>query len=360
MPLSLLVKPVSGLCNMRCAYCFYAEETARRSSGDAGVMSERTLEHLIARAFRHAQDEVYFAFQGGEPTLAGLCFYQRVVELQERYNANRLPVLNSIQTNGLSLSDELIGFLAEHRFLVGVSLDGTQAIHDALRPDAAGQPTWARVRANIERLRRAGAAVNILCVVTREAARSPEAVFDALKDYGYLQFIPCLDSPGAHCQWTPDAQEFSHFLSVTFRLYRRALLRGRYVSIRAFDNFLALANGQPPDSCAQCGQCAPYYVVEADGSVYPCDFYALDEWRLGSINDAGFDRLARSENARRFLRTAPLPEPCTHCAVYPLCRNGCRRERLEVTGLNRYCAAYRTLLPEVVSFSRDLPGRQTF
>lgn len=355
MPLSLLVKPVSLRCNMRCAYCFYAEEGARRAVGDAGVMSEKTLEHLIARAFRHAQDEVYFAFQGGEPTLAGLGYFERVVELQRRYNVNRLPVFNSLQTNGLHLSDELIAFLAEHRFLTGVSLDGTQAIHDAYRPDAGGLPTWSRVRGNIERLRQAGAAVNILCVVTREAAQNPEAVFDALKEYGYLQFIPCLDPPGQHSPWTPDAQEFSHFLKVTFRLYRRALMRGQPVSVRAFDNFLALGRGLPPDSCAQCGQCAPHYVIEADGSVYPCDFYALDEWYLGNINEAGFDRLARTETARRFLTPPPLPDACAACSVYPLCRNGCRRERLMDTGVNRYCAAYRALLPTLMATLEELP-----
>ena len=181
MPLSLLVKPVSGRCNMRCKYCFYAEETARRAAGDAGVMSERTMENLIARAFRHAQDSVYFAFQGGEPSLAGVDFFRRAVRLQEEHSAGRIPFFNSLQTNGLCLSDELIAFLAEKRFLVGVSLDGTQQAHDRYRLDASGRPTWARVRETLERLRRAGVEVNILCVVTREIARDPEAVFKSLQ-----------------------------------------------------------------------------------------------------------------------------------------------------------------------------------
>lgn len=350
MPLSLLVKPVSGRCNMRCKYCFYAEETARRASGDAGVMTERTLQNLIARAFRCAQDSVYFAFQGGEPSLAGVDFFRCAVRLQQEHSAGRVPYFNSLQTNGLCLSDELIAFLAENRFLVGVSLDGTQQAHDRYRLDASGRPTWARVRETLERLHRAGVEVNILCVVTREVAREPEAVFESLRPYGCLQFIPCLDPPdGPPGEWTPDAQEFGRFLTQTYRLYRRALLRGSYVSVRAFDNFLNMRRGLEPDSCAQCGRCAPYYVVEADGSVYPCDFYALDEWRLGNINETGFDRLARSPVASRFRAASlPVPEACRRCGCYSLCRNGCRRERLPESGVHRYCAAYRALLPSLL------------
>ena len=340
-PLSLLIKPVSGRCNMRCRYCFYADEVSGRASGDAGVMTERTLENLTARAFRYAEDAVYFAFQGGEPTLAGADFYRQALALQARYNPGRVQVFNSIQTNGLCLPDGLIDLLSENRFLVGVSLDGTQAIHDAYRPDAAGNATWARVRENIARLRQAGCAVNILCVVTREVAEHPWEVFETLSEYGYLQFIPCLDSPGRDCPWVPDAQSFGHFLTETFRLYRRAMQSGRYVSVRLFDNWLNMQAGREPDSCAQCGRCAPYFVVEADGSVYPCDFYAQDEWRLGNINETTFERLSRSPLEQRFLQGSyAVPQACQTCRSYPLCRNGCRRERDEATGLNRYCAGY--------------------
>ena len=344
-PLSLLIKPVSGRCNMRCKYCFYTDEVSGRASGDAGVMTGRTLENLTARAFRYAEDAVYFAFQGGEPTLAGADFYRQALALQARYNPGRVQVFNSIQTNGLCLPDGLIDLLSENRFLVGVSLDGTQAIHDAYRPDAAGNATWARVRENIARLRQAGCAVNILCVVTREVAEHPAEVFETLSEYGYLQFIPCLDSPGRACPWVPDAQSFGHFLTETFRLYRRAMQSGRYVSVRLFDNWLNMQAGREPDSCAQCGRCAPYFVVEADGSVYPCDFYAQDEWRLGNINETTFERLSRSPLEQRFLQGSyAVPQACQTCRSYPLCRNGCRRERDEATGLNRYCAGYREAL----------------
>lgn len=348
-PLSLLVKPVSGRCNMRCRYCFYTEELSRRAAGDAGVMTERTLESLLARAFRYADDAVYLAFQGGEPTLAGVDFYRKALLLEKQYNMNRLPVYFSLQTNALTLSDELIELLAENRFLVGVSLDGLQDAHDAYRLDAAGRPTWARVMASLERLRRARVPVNILCVVTREVAGRPREVFEALSEYGYLQFIPCLDLPGIHAPWTPDAREYGRFLQETFRLYRRALNAGRPVSVRQFDNWLSMRAGGEPDTCAQCGRCALSYVVEADGSVYPCDFYALDEWRLGNINEVGFERMSRSPAARRFLeRSGFVPEACGKCACYPLCRNGCRRERDELTGLNRYCEAYKALLSRAI------------
>ena len=182
-------------------------------------------------------------------------------------------------------------------------------------------------------------------MVTREVAEHPAEVFETLSEYGYLQFIPCLDSPGRDCPWVPDAQTFGRFLTETFRLYRRAMQSGRYVSVRLFDNWLNMQAGREPDSCAQCGRCAPYFVVEADGSVYPCDFYAQDEWRLGNINETTFERLSRSPLEQRFLQGSyAVPEACRTCRSYPLCRNGCRRERDEATGLNRYCAGYRSTI----------------
>ena len=144
-PLSLLIKPVSGRCNMRCKYCFYADEVSGRASGDAGVMTERTLENLTARAFRYAEDAVYFAFQGGEPTLAGLDFFRDFVKRAEDKCPRGVMMGFSIQTNGMVIDDEWAEFFAENNFLVGISMDGYHELHDLYRVDAGGNGSLLRL-----------------------------------------------------------------------------------------------------------------------------------------------------------------------------------------------------------------------
>ncbi len=339
----LMVKPVSGACNMRCPHCFYVDEMRRRAEGVRPGMRVETLERVVRAAFEYADSAVSFLFQGGEPTLAGVEFYEAFARLVRGYNVRGVPVSCALQTNGLEISDEMIGFLARERFLVGVSLDGGAATHDAARPDAAGGPTFERVRANLDRLRAARVECNALCVVNADVARRPEAAFKALARYGYAQFIPCLDpldGPPRFDALTPEA--YLAFLKAIFPLYERAYYAGRPVSVRNFDNWLMMLRGLPPESCAMMGRCSPNLVVESDGDLYPCDFYALDEWRLGNIADTTIAEALRSPTMRRFLESSlAVPNQCRACRWYPLCRNGCRRERDPETGINRWCEAHR-------------------
>ena len=140
--LSIMVKPVSGACNMRCKYCFYTDVMENRETPCFPRMTLETLETLVRRAIRHADGPISFAFQGGEPTLAGLDFYRALVEFERRYNTRGLPIDNSLQTNGYALSDEMIEFFAREHFLLGVSLDGDALAHDLMRVDQGGNPTF--------------------------------------------------------------------------------------------------------------------------------------------------------------------------------------------------------------------------
>ncbi len=348
-PLSIMIKPVSGLCNMRCAYCFYEDVSEHRQVKSLGRMDLETLEMLIRRAFAYADGSVSFAYQGGEPTLAGLDFYRTAMRLQAKYNTRGLRVDNALQTNGLLITDEFAAFLAEHKFLVGVSLDGSRETHDALRRDAGGAGTYDRALAGIERLKAHGVPFNILCVVTKEIAERGAETFDALAPYGYMQFIPCLDgfdeAPGLHAL---TAEAYGEFLKVTYDRYERQMRRGKPVSVRIFDNYLQMLAGYPPELCGMRGVCGRYFLVEADGSVYPCDFYVLDEWRLGNVREDSFARLARAAVGDTFVRRSAAPDPeCLACQWKDLCRGGCRRDRepfLEADGRfarNRFCAGYQ-------------------
>lgn len=346
-PISVLIKPASSLCNMRCKYCFYSDIADNREVKSYGIMSEATLENLIKRAFEYASGSATFAFQGGEPTLAGLDFYRKLIELEDRYNTNGIPVQNALQTNGYIIDDEWAEFLGKNKFLVGLSLDGTKDIHDALRVDAAGKGTFSRAQRAARLLRKHGVEFNILCVVNNFVARSPKKVYDALKEFGFIQFIPCLDGfDGEKKVFSLSAQRYTEFLKVTFREYYKDFCAGHPVSVRNFDNYVGMLLGRRPENCAMAGVCTCYTVVEGDGSVFPCDFYVLDEWKLGNINEASFEELTTCELARKFVSVSThRSEECTTCKWFPLCRGGCRREREPITdgtpSLNRFCESYK-------------------
>ena len=336
-PLHIMIKPVSGACNLHCRYCFYADEMHHRGQAVYPPMTQKTLEAVVRRTLIHADGAVTFMFQGGEPTLAGLPFYEALIAFVQRYNGRHLPVQYALQTNGYALSDEMIAFFARHGFLLGVSLDGIAPVHDAQRIDAAGEPTYERVRGTLDRLQTAGVPFNVLCVVNEQAAAHAREIYEALAPYRYIQFIPCLDAlDGQTHQLSEEA--YLSFLQTVFDLYERDWRRGHPVSIRSLDNWLQMLLGMPPESCAMNGRCSLQYVVESDGSVYPCDFYALDEWRLGNLNETSLLRISRTDTAKRFIGASlAVTEACRACRWYRLCRNGCRRERDPDTGLNRWC-----------------------
>lgn len=357
--LSIMVKPVSGACNMHCRYCFYTDVMSRRQTAIYPRMTLETLEALVRRAFRCADGQISFAFQGGEPTLIGLPFFEALMRFERAYNTRGLAVSNAVQTNGYDMPEELLSFFVREGFLIGVSLDGDRAAHDLLRLDRDGAPTYDRVRANVERFRRAGAELNILCVVNEYVARRPREVFQALAPCRNLQFIACLDDfDGEKTDYSLTEESYLRFLKITFDLYYEAFCAGRPVSIRNFDNYLGILLGIPPESCAMSGQCGQYFLIEADGSVYPCDFYVLDAWRMGNIRDTSFSRLSRSPASERFLaESLPVPPQCKACEWYALCRNGCKRERDAQSGINRWCACYRAFFSYAVPRFEDMARR---
>ncbi len=365
--LTTMIKPVSSACNMRCRYCFYADVARRRERACMGRMTDETLETLVRRAMRYAEGGVSFAFQGGEPTLAGEDFFRKLVEYEKRYNTRGLKVSNAVQSNGYDISDELMELFAVEDFLVGISLDGIEATHDALRIDAAGQGTYGRICATISRLEEKKVSFNILCVVNEYVARRPQEVFGSLSKYGYLQFIPCLDDlDGDRRDYSLTSESYTHFLKKTFDLYYDAYMRGRPVSVRNFDNYIGILLGQQPENCGMCGRCGQYYLIEADGSVYPCDFYVLDELRMGNINDASFFSLEKSPVGAEFRNASfHVDEKCRACKWYFLCRGGCRRDREPFVdgrpGLNKWCACFQALFeyayPRMTEIAKRITAR---
>ncbi|MBR5380333.1 MAG: anaerobic sulfatase maturase [Clostridia bacterium] len=348
-PLTVMIKPASSLCNFRCAYCFYSDVSSRREVASYGVMNDDTLSRLVRRAFAYAEGSVNFTFQGGEPTLAGKAFFRRFLELVRSYDRGRVKVNLAIQTNGWLIDREWCELFREGRFLVGVSLDGSRETHDACRLSAQGEGTWDRVTENLCLLRKNDVEYNVLCVVNRLIAERPRETFNALKPHGHVQFIPCLDGfDGETGPLSLDAASYGRFLTETFDLYEECILGGRPVSVRTFDNWLSMLMGYPPENCAMSGRCGRYFLVEADGGVYPCDFYVLDKWRLGNINEKTFRQLEASPLEQKFYEeSVPLADKCRACRWLPLCRGGCKRDR-------------EPLCPDDPSVSRLCEGHRTF
>lgn len=359
--ISFLIKPASSLCNMRCRYCFYADVSAHREVKSHGVMQPQTMCALIDRALALDEDaDITFAFQGGEPTVAGLDFFRAFTAYVEE-NRARQTIHYALQTNGYLLDREWAEFFHTHAFLVGISLDGYRDLHNWLRPDAAGAGTYDRVMRAIELLRDAQVDFNVLTVLTAQLAKHPQKLYKFYRQHklDYVQLIPCLpgfdDEEGDEFSLTPEA--FASFYKAFFRLWTEDFRRGHYVSVTLFDNVIPLFRGYPPQQCGMLGSCAPQFVVESNGDVYPCDFYVLDRYRCGNVATDTLEDMATCDAVKTFL--AEPRRDCSQCAACPferICHKNCKR--LNVAYYREDYCGYRDFLeyaaPAMQQIARSL------
>ncbi len=354
--ISILIKPASGLCNLRCKYCFYADEMKKRDRSNLGIMSDETLENVIKKTFEFAEGHVSCAFQGGEPTLAGISFYKKLIGYVAKYNIKNIKVDYSIQTNGIVLNDEWCAFLKEHNFLVGISLDGIKQIHDSFRLDEKEEGTYLKVLNSISLLKKYDVPFNILTVVNNKTALKAEKIYENYRKNGFLwqQYIACIDPYGETrgCEdYSLDPELYGEFLISLFRLWKEDLYAGKQPYIRQFENYLMIMLGMLPEACEQKGICSIQNVIEADGSVYPCDFYVFDEWKLGNLNtDSFYDIYKHREESGFIERSMEEDEECKTCPWRNLCRGGCRRHR-EDNGIfhkNYFCEGYKKFFEETI------------
>lgn len=350
---SILIKPASSNCNIDCRYCFYKCLSSNREQYSLGFMTEETLESLVREAVEYADGYLAFAFQGGEPALVGLGFYKKAVDLQKKYNTKGLVIENTIQTNGLLLDEEWARFLARENFLVGLSLDGPRKLHDRYRQGLEGGGTFEKVMESVKLLERFQVKYNIVSVVTQDAAGQASYLYKFYKRnrFPFVQLIPCMDEQGRSMAagvagqnpaLQPDS--YGRFLKEIFDLWYEDFMRGEDMEIRMFSNLAQLAAGFPAEQCGMNGRCSCYFVVEGNGDVYPCDFYCMDDWRLGTVSD-GFANLEKVQRAQDFVAVSEKTEPeCKDCPHFALCRGGCRRWRETEggeIGLNKLCRAYQ-------------------
>ena len=349
MNLSVMLKPASGNCNLRCTYCFYHSLSGMRESYSKGLMSEALLEDIVSKALAFTgEDRLYLSFQGGEPLLRGKEFFKRAGELVSSHKNTALV----IQTNGTLIDDEWCEIFKKYNYLLGLSLDGAEA-DNACRVRADGSPAYPDIMRGVDYLKKHGVPFNILTVLSRAVVKDIANVYAFYKSQGFkfMQFIPCLKPLGGQpydASSYPTEKEYAVFLKKLFSLYLADIKAGDYTSIRQFDNFVRLARGEVAEQCGMNGFCSHQFVIEADGTVYPCDFYCLDEYDMGNISDSDFAALSHHPIAVKFIKESlQVDAKCKKCAYFKMCAGGCKRERLDVAKCNAYKEFFAYAMPDL-------------
>lgn len=390
-----IIKPSGSQCNLDCAYCFYLHKEELLQQPAIPRMSESMLEMHI-RQYIAAQTgaEVVFTWQGGEPTLAGLDFFRRVVALQAKYKKPDQRIENDLQTNGILLDDDWCVFLKEHGFLVGLSIDGPAELHDIYRYSKGNKPTHARVMAAAQLLHKHRIPFNALCVVNRANARRPIDVYRFLRDEvrpARIQFLPGVEPQGFDrtapgywaadalpitgsararpgnpdsvvTEWSVDADDWGYFLTRVWDEWFRKDFGRVYVD--QFENVISMLFGMGSQSCVTAEICGSSLAIEHDGSLYSCDHYVYPEYRLGNIRDQHEGDMVFSKTQDRFAaaKSDSLPSYCRQCYYLNLCWGECPRNRFVKTpdgeaGLNYLCPGLKQFYAKANACRSELATR---
>lgn len=369
-PVYVMAKPVGAACNLACSYCYYLEK------GAAPTMSDRVLEDFIRQYIEmQTTDSVLFTWHGGEPMLAGLDFYRKAVRLQRRYAGGR-HIDNALQTNGTRLTPEWCDFLRDEGWLAGISIDGPQHLHDALRTYRNGAPSWERVMHGIHLLETHGVEWNAMATVNAVNVQHPKDFYHFFRDLGchYLQFTPVVERTLPNGRLTPPCttdgdntddntprltaesitpEAWGEFLCSVFDEWVRADVGEMFVQL--FDATLAGWMSMAPGVCTLAPTCGHAAIIEADGSVYACDHFAFPQYRLGKLTkDQSLFSLLYDERQRRFGlgKSDALPSQCRQCQWLFACHGECPRLRFASTadgqpGLNYLCTGYQRYFAHV-------------
>lgn len=368
----IVAKPIGPLCNLNCDYCFYIEKKALFGGGENFRMSDQVLSRFIANYVKsQPTPAVEFVWQGGEPTLLGIDFFKRVIELQKPF-AREKTITNSFQTNGTLLTDEWCDFLKQNNFLVGISLDGPKEIHDQYRRDRQGNGTFDLVMRGLTLLQKHKIEHNVLACVARDTATRPLDVYRFFRDHGveFIQFTPIVERiPNARCSelrlrlagparldkeepqnevtpWTVIPEEYGDFLIAIYEEWVRHDVG--MIFVMNFEWALNAWISNPSPVCVHANQCGRSLVIEHNGDVYACDHCVYPEFKLGNIATGRLpDMVAKSlKSGFGITKESALPRWCTECDVLKACQGGCPKHRFVTTyhdepGLHYLCEGYK-------------------
>ena len=381
-PLYVMTKPAGAHCNLACDYCYYLEKQKLYQNGEKHVMSDQLTE-VFVREYIQSQfgREVNFTWHGGEPMIRPLSYYKKVVRWQRQY-AEGKTILNCLQTNGTLLTPEWCRFLHDEGWLVGISIDGPQNMHDAYRMKRNGAPTWEKVMQGIEMLDRYGVEWNAMAVVNDITAARPLEFYRFFRDElecRYLQFTPVVErihrhQDGRHLAHVMDGEEYAvapfsvtpeawgEFLCTMFDEWYRNDVGEMFV--QTFEATLANWAGVTPGVCSLSDWCGHAAVMEHNGDIYCCDHFVFPEYYLGNIRNRGILDMLNSEKQMAFadMKTKGLPAQCHKCQWQFACHGECPRNRFVKTrdgepGLNYLCEGYRRYFEHVAPYMEELKGR---
>lgn len=330
--LSVMVKPASSLCNMRCQYCFYKEVSDKREVSSYGLMTNETVKSMLDHIYQDLEggDQITFAFQGGEPTLSGLPYFKNFIDCVRGWN-KEIQVKYALQTNGILIDDAWCEFLKNNNFLVGISFDILEELNDEARQNIDGSGTSKRVLHTIELFQKYQIDFNVLCTLTSKIAKQPKLVWEKIVqlDIKYVQFTPCIgeveDMNSGEYSLSP--QLFAEFYIGIFSMWLDDFRKNEYRSVKLIDDLFNLFAYGAITSCGINGVCQPQIIVEADGSVYPCDFYCLDQFRLGSFHELSIKELYERSFLFANKKNNKLESICRDCTFVKICSGGCKRMR---------------------------------
>ena len=361
---NVMIKPRGAICNLACAYCYflskehlYPDSSFRMNDS---LLKEFTQQYIQAHA---TLPQVTFAWQGGEPTLMGLDFFRRAVELQKQYTRPGMTIENVLQTNATTLNDEWCDFFHANNFLVGVSLDGPRQLHDTYRVDKGNAPTFDRVMRGIELLKKHHIEFNILATVHAANAQHPITVYRFLRDEigaQFIQFIPIVERTDAKLESagnpvTPrsvSGKQYGDFLIAIFDEWIQCDVGSIFVQI--FDVALEVWFGQRAGLCVFAETCGDALVLEHNGDVFACDHFVESHYKLGNIQEQSILALAALEQQRTFGhdKQDTLPHVCRECSVRFVCNGGCPKDRFLRTTegetiVNYLCDGYKAFFTHV-------------
>lgn len=371
-PMYIMVKPVGSACNLRCDYCYYLEKQHLYANEGRQMLSDELLERFI-REYIESQTtpEVLFTWHGGEPLVRPLAFYEKVVRLQQRYARGR-RIANSLQTNGTLINDDWARFFHDQGWLIGVSLDGPEAYHDAFRRTRGGGPSFRNVIRGIDILNRHAVEWNALAVANRLNGDHPLSFYRFFKNIGcqYIQVTPVVERLAHHddgrqlaslvdegqlAPFSIRPKQWGNFLCTIFDEWVRHDVSMFFINI--FDATLANWVGVAPGLCTMAKHCGHAGVMEHNGDVYSCDHFVFPEYKLGNIHEQSLVEMMYSERQRRFGRAKAdsLPTQCRECQWLNACHGECPRNRFIHTangepGLNYLCEGYRQYFSHVAPY----------
>ena len=362
----VFVKPIGSICNLGCRYCYYLEKEHLYPEGESFRMPDEVLEEYIVQHIDASPETVIrFSWHGGEPTVLGLDYFRKVVELQRRHLPPGRRIVNGIQTNGTLLDEDWCSFLAAEGFAVGLSLDGPQEMHDRFRVTKDGRPTHEQTMRGYRLLQEHGVYTDILCVVNAHNVRFPLQVYRFLREIGaqYISFLPMVepdpDTEGGVNPMSVPAEAWGEFLCTVFDEWRDNDI-GR-VKVQIFEEATRTAFKQEHSLCIFRPTCGDIPVVEHNGDFYSCDHYVDDEHLLGNITETHLVDLLESPAQRAFgeAKLEALPRYCLECGVRSMCNGECPKNRFITTpdgepGLNYLCAGYKRFFTHCQPFVSEV------